>query len=159
MCWLQSSHLGSFLGVMGKKHKTRPGMMRTGKIFLLTQRRKSTVCWIHKGYGRLLVCQAGLEEKGPCCKDIVGQKRCMFSNGCILPLSLKRIWVFRQKTVFQVYVLIKYHLFQALLVFFGVFTLKKRCRQICLKALACLNSSHSIKVKKCYSWWNILGHL
>lgn len=52
----------------------------------------------------------------------------------------------------QFYVLIKHHFFKALLVFFGELTLKKRCRQVCLKALACLRSSRSIKVKKSYSW-------
>lgn len=76
---------------MGKKHRTSPDMMWREITFLLAQRRTSRVCWIHKNYRRLLVCQAGLEEKGPCCKDVVVQKMYLFSNGYILLLSQKNL--------------------------------------------------------------------
>lgn len=80
-------------------------------------------------------------------KTQLGRKGICFQMAVFYLSHLKESGFSDRREFVQVYVLKKHHFFKALLVFFGVFTLKKRCRQVCLKAVACLRSSHSIKVK------------
>lgn len=98
------------------------------------------------------------EGNGPCCKDTVGQKRCLFSSVCILSLSPEESRFSNRRKLVQVHLIIK-QLLQSLFGILGAFALKKRCRQVCIKALACLRSSHSIKVEDVIASKKTLGQL